>query len=160
MLKPFLFVSSLVLLSLSATSNAGPLPQESAKSSGAEQATSDKLSDSAQARSKVLYTQECAFCHGDSGDGKTDVATGAKMTLDDWTDPKALAGKSNTDLFNFIRNGKGQMPPEPVGRAKDQEVRNLILYIRAMAKQPQPGAPEPPSASATPPAATTPPAAN
>jgi mono/diheme cytochrome c family protein len=158
MLKPLFFASALVLFGISTTSNAGPLPQQGG------QADSAKLSDKALTRTKGLYTQECALCHGDTGDGKTDVATGAGMKLDDWTDPKTLAGKSDQELFGLIRNGKGQMTPEPVGRASDVEVRNLIQYIRALAKQKPAATPEAPPvtppAEATPPAAATPPATN
>jgi len=68
------------------------------------------------------------------------------MALDDWTDPKSLAGKSDKDLFDLIRNGKGQMTPEPVGRAKDEEVKNLIQYIRSFANQ-SPAAPAAPPAT-------------
>ncbi|MFZ1085007.1 MAG: cytochrome c [Terracidiphilus sp.] len=145
MLKPLLFVSALVLLGISTASDAGPLQQDKGRSTVSGETNSAKQADKAQARIKELYGQECALCHGDSGDGKTDLATAAKMTLDDWTDPKTLAGKEDKDLFNIIRNGKGQMTPEPVGRAKDEEVKNLIVYIRSLAKQP-------PTAPATPPA--------
>jgi mono/diheme cytochrome c family protein len=140
MLKPMLFVSALVLFGISNPSNAGPLLQENGKSSVSSETNSAKQADKAQVRAKELYGQECALCHGDNGNGKTDLAAAAKMTLDDWTDPKSLAGKSDKDLFDLIRNGKGQMTPEPVGRAKDQEVKQLILYIRSFANQP-PAAP-------------------
>jgi hypothetical protein len=49
-------------------------------------------------------------------------------------------------LFNAIRNGKGKMPPEAEGRAKDDEVWNLILYIRSMARQQPAAAPTPAAA--------------
>jgi len=158
MLKPLLFVSALVLFGISTTSNAGPLAPEGGQSAAPSDSKSAKLSDKAQTRAKELYGQECSLCHGDSGDGKTDVATSMKVTLDDWTDPKTLAAKSDKELFDLIRNGKGQMTPEPVGRANEVEVRNLILYIRALAKHPAADAPAAPPA--TPPAATTPPATN
>jgi hypothetical protein len=61
------------------------------------------------------------------------------LTLGDWSDPKTLAGRTDQDLFTIIRDGKDKMPSEPEGRAKDSEVWNLILYIRARAKQ-QPAA--------------------
>ncbi|MGA9069154.1 MAG: cytochrome c [Terracidiphilus sp.] len=143
MLKPLYYVSALVLFGIAATTNAGPLPQEKSEPAAPGQANSSvKLSEKAEARTKALYSQECALCHGDTGNGKTDVAVGMKLTLDDWTDPKTLAGKSDKDLFGVIRNGKGQMTPEPVGRAKDEEVRNLILYIRGLAKQAPATAPD------------------
>ena len=97
----------------------------------------------------------CALCHGDNGDGKTDVAKEMGLTLGDWTDPKTLAGKPDQELFNIIRNGKGKMPAEAEGRAKDHEVWNLILYIRGFAKA-QPAAPQSPAAAPQPAAAPAP----
>ena len=96
-----------------------------------------------QAKAKSLYQIDCALCHGDNGNGKTDVAASMNLTLNDWTDPKTLAGMEDWELFNIIRNGKGaNMPPEGEGRAKDAEVWNLVIYIRSFSK-PQPLAPAP-----------------
>jgi mono/diheme cytochrome c family protein len=122
------------------------LAPEGGQSAAPSDSKSAKLSDKAQTRAKELYGQECALCHGDSGNGKTDLATAMKLTLDDWTDPKALAGKNDQELFGIIRNGKGQMSAEPVGRAKDEEVKNLIVYIRSLAKQSPAAAPSDPAA--------------
>jgi len=91
-----------------------------------------------QAKAKSLYQMDCALCHGDNGNGKTDVASSMSLTMDDWTDPKSLGGKQDGELFNIIRNGKDKMPPEAEGRAKDIEVWNLIIYIRSFAKGQQP----------------------
>ena len=41
-----------------------------------------------QAKAKALYRMDCAMCHGDNGNGKTDLATNMELTLDDWTHPK------------------------------------------------------------------------
>ena len=76
---------------------------------------------------------DCAMCHGTHGDGKTDLATQMQVTPPDWTDAKPLAGPGH-ELFNAIRNGKGKMPAEPEDRAKDNDVWNLILYIRDLSK--------------------------
>jgi len=93
-----------------------------------------------QAKAKSLYQIDCAMCHGDNGNGKTDLATSMTLTLADWTDPKSLADKSDGDLFTIIRNGKGdKMPPEAEGRAGNTEVWNLIIYIRSFSKS-QPAA--------------------
>ena len=102
-----------------------------------------------QAKAKTLYTRDCALCHGESGNGKTDLASGMNLTLEDWTNPNALANKNDSDLFAIIRNGKNQMPPEDASRADDTEVWNMIIYIRSLAKnQPAPAstpAPPPPA---------------
>jgi mono/diheme cytochrome c family protein len=87
-----------------------------------------------QAKAKSLYRMDCAMCHGDNGNGKTDLATSMELTLNDWTDPKALGGREDWELFNIIRVGKGKMPPESKGRATDSEVWNLVIYIRTFSK--------------------------
>jgi mono/diheme cytochrome c family protein len=147
MLKPLLFVSAAVLFAISTTSNAGPLAPEGGKSTVSSDSNSAKQADKGQERAKELYGQECALCHGVSGNGKSDLASAMKLTLADWTDPKALANMNDQELFGIIRNGKGQMTAEPVGRAKDEEVKNLIVYIRSLSRQSSAGTPEAPPAT-------------
>jgi mono/diheme cytochrome c family protein len=77
---------------------------------------------------------DCALCHGDNGDGKTDLAKDMQLTMSDWTDPKSLADKKDDDLFKVIRNGKDKMPPEDPARAKDDEVWGMVNYIRTFSK--------------------------
>lgn len=93
-----------------------------------------------QAKAKNLFRMDCAMCHGENGNGKTDIATSMELTLDDWTDPKTLAGKEDWALFNTIRAGKDKMPPESSGRATDNEVWNLIIYLRTFSKSQPPAA--------------------
>lgn len=90
---------------------------------------------------KTIYKVDCALCHGENGNGKTDLATGMGLTLSDFTDPKTLQGKTDQELFELIRKGRDKMPPEEEGRAKDAEVKSLILFIRNLSKdQPAPAA--------------------
>jgi len=134
MLKPLLFVSAVVLFGFSALSTPGSISQDTAPAPAAGQKNPVKPTDKSQARAKELYGQECAMCHGDNGNGKTDLAKDMELKLPDWSDPATLANKQDQELFNAIRNGKGKMPAEVEGRAKDNEVWNLIIYIRAMSK--------------------------
>ena len=150
MLKPLLFVSAIVLFGITAASAPGPEPQKATRASASDQKNPVKSAEKSQARAKELYGQDCAICHGERGDGKTDLAKDMGLTLGDWTDPKTLAAKPDGDLFNVIRNGKDKMPAESVGRAKDDEVRNLILYIRSLAKAQPAAAPETPAAPVAP----------
>ena len=79
------------------------------------------------------------MCHGDNGDGKTDLAKSMGVVIPDFTDPKVWPAQSDGELFNIIRNGKGEkMPPEASGRASDALVWNLIIYIRGMSKSLEP----------------------
>jgi mono/diheme cytochrome c family protein len=86
-------------------------------------------------RVKQIYKNDCALCHGDNGNGKSDLATSMNLTLADYTDPKSLSGKSDQELFDIIRKGKGdKMPPEDEARAKDAEIRGLVAYVRSLSK--------------------------
>ncbi len=85
-------------------------------------------------KAKNLYEIDCAMCHGDNGNGKSDLATSMELTLSDWTDPKSLAGHVDGELFMIIRNGKDKMPPETEGRASDEAIWNLVFYIRGFSK--------------------------
>jgi mono/diheme cytochrome c family protein len=83
------------------------------------------------ARAKAIYTFDCALCHGADGGGKGDFTTEVK--LKDYRDPLALKGLTDGELYNLIDKGKGSMPPEE-GRAKPDEIWNLVIYLRSMSK--------------------------
>jgi mono/diheme cytochrome c family protein len=85
------------------------------------------------AKVKKLYTMDCAMCHGKDGDAKGDMASDMK-NVTDFTNPSSMANRSDGDLFYIIRKGKGDMPPEG-DRAKDDDVWNLVNYIRSLAKK-------------------------
>jgi mono/diheme cytochrome c family protein len=145
MLKPFLFLSAAALFALAPTliPATGASPQD---------AGSVKITPAIREKAKEVYKVDCAVCHGDNGNGKTDLATSMNVTLDDWTDPKSLASMSDKDIFNIIRKGKGdKMPPEDVSRAKDEDIWAMIAYIRDFSKgQPSVPAPASPAAPAAP----------
>ncbi|HEV2134914.1 MAG TPA: cytochrome c [Terracidiphilus sp.] len=103
------------------------------------------------ADAKKVFSRDCAMCHGDNGNGKTDLTGYPPMP--DWTDPKTLVSKRDGELFNMIRVGDGKnpgMPGEDAGRAKDAEVWNMIHYIRSLSKAQTAAAPAPASAPAAP----------
>jgi mono/diheme cytochrome c family protein len=119
-----LLAACMVLASAIAAHAAAPAPQIPVKPNAAS-----------QAHAKKLYSQDCAICHGDNGNGKSDLADSMKLTLADWTDAKSLAALSDQETFDVIRKGKGdKMPAEDVSRAKDDDVWNLVIYIRSFAK--------------------------
>jgi mono/diheme cytochrome c family protein len=159
MLKPFVFLSAAALVVFA-------LPTATTLASGAPQAAPAKPSTASLDKAKKLYAVDCAVCHGDNGNGKTDLATSLQVTLLDWTDPNALASKSDQQLFDLIRKGKDKMPAEDASRAKNDEITGLVAYIRQFSKggatttagsQP-PAAPAAPAADA--PAAPAPPPAS
>jgi mono/diheme cytochrome c family protein len=141
MLKPFVLLSAVVLSAFALTPRsalpAGSPPQ-------------DKPTPGPHEKARQIYKVDCAMCHGDNGNGKTDLATSMNVTLADWTDPKSLSAVPDKELFDAIRKGKGEkMPPEDASRAKDEEVRALVAYIRGFSKG-QPSAPSPAAPAAAP----------
>ncbi|MGA7859003.1 MAG: cytochrome c [Terracidiphilus sp.] len=119
MIKPLFLIPAVILLT-------------SASASGPAQPFQDGAS--APGNAKMLYARDCAVCHGANGDGKTDIVKEQQFVLLDWTDPKSLSGMPDQYIFNLIRNGRGKMPAESVGRANNDEVHAMIKYIRTMAK--------------------------
>jgi len=165
MFKPFLLLSAVVLFEIAAAPSRALPPQAThrkpaVKAPESSGPTATQAANQAREKAKKLYSIDCALCHGDSGDGKTDVAKDMQLTLADWTDPKSLAGKQDQELFDIIRKGKDKMPPEAQGRATDEEVKNLVLYIRSLARQQPAGGAAPAAEPAAPAApATAPPEA-
>lgn len=123
------FVILLVLL-LGALAVSAPGTQ--ASSQDAAQANPVKPTAESLAQGKKYYGYDCAMCHGDNGDGRGEVAMDEKLKLKDYRDPASLLGMSDAQLFNIIKDGKGQMPPEG-GRLKPNELWNLVNYIRSFA---------------------------
>jgi mono/diheme cytochrome c family protein len=134
MLKPYLLLSATILFAISAMPALGGAPQESTPATAATGQNPVKPTPESQAKAKSLYQIDCALCHGDNGNGKTDLAKSMGLTIGDWTDAKTLADQSDQQLFDIIRKGKDKMPPEVAARAKDDVVWNLIVYIRSFAK--------------------------
>jgi mono/diheme cytochrome c family protein len=87
-----------------------------------------------QAKAKKMFGYDCAMCHGENGNGKGDLVAGMKLVLKDYTDPAALKGVSDGEMFYIIKNGKGQMTGEG-DRAKPDDIWNLVIYVRSLAKK-------------------------
>jgi mono/diheme cytochrome c family protein len=105
-----------------------------AEGSGADTKDQDKTLTTSQAAARRLYLRDCSMCHGETGNGQTDLARDMQLQLSDLGDPKTLAHQRDDSLFWLIRNGKSKMPPEAEERAKDDEIRNLIQYVRDLSK--------------------------
>ncbi|MBI1749713.1 MAG: c-type cytochrome [Acidobacteria bacterium] len=106
-----------------------------------------KPTESSLAEGKKLFGYQCAMCHGEKGDGKSELAESMKLTLKDYTSPDALKDLTDGALFYIIEKGKGQMPSQE-GRMSAHQKWILINYIRSFAKKsgdaPKPVAPPKP----------------
>jgi mono/diheme cytochrome c family protein len=135
MLKSFLLLSAACLFVFTPVASnpqdtaPAPTPTPAASATNPVKPTAES-----QAKAKGLYQIDCAMCHGDNGNGQSDIAKSMSLTMTDFSDPKTLAVTPDGQLFGIIRNGKDKMPPEAAGRANDNMVWNLIIYIRNMSK--------------------------
>ena len=87
-----------------------------------------------EAHAKMMYSIDCAMCHGAKGNGKGDLVSDMQLTMKDFTDPATLKNMSDGQIFYTIRNGKGKMPAEG-DRAKDADVWNMVILVRSFAKK-------------------------
>jgi len=92
-----------------------------------------KPSTESLAKGKKMYVIDCAMCHGDKGDGKGDMGADYK-NMPDFSNPDTLKNRTGGELFYITRNGKGEMPAED-NRAKDDDIWNMVNYVRAFAKK-------------------------
>ena len=94
-----------------------------------------KPTPASQAQAKTIYGYDCAMCHGDNGNGKGSAAADMQLTMKNYTDPAALKDMTDGELFYVIKNGQGKMPGED-GRAKPNDMWNLVILLRSFSKQP------------------------
>jgi mono/diheme cytochrome c family protein len=87
------------------------------------------------AAGKKRYGYDCAMCHGIDGDGKGDLAIDMKLKMTDYRDPATLKSVTDGEMFYIIKNGNGSMPSE-ADRLKDDDIWNLVNYIRTIPKSP------------------------
>lgn len=74
----------------------------------------------------ATYKAKCAMCHG--ADGK-----GGKMGTKDFASPE-IKSQSDAQLTETITKGKPPKMPSYEGKLKDTEIKDLVTYIRGLAK--------------------------
>jgi mono/diheme cytochrome c family protein len=85
------------------------------------------------AAGKLHYGWDCAMCHGDTGKGNGSLAASEKLSAKDFTNPAALQGLTDGQIFTVIRTGIGKkMPAESKARASDKVVWDLVNYLRSL----------------------------
>ena len=118
------------------------IPPEEVKRENPVKPTEGSIADG-----KKLYGYQCAMCHGEKGDGKTELAETMKLKMKDYANPEALKDFTDGTLNYIIEKGKGQMPSQE-GRMSANQKWNMINYIRSLAKKPadaKPAAPPKPA---------------
>jgi mono/diheme cytochrome c family protein len=123
MLKLVLLVPGLLLFALKPQA---PTPPDSSPV--------HKSSPESLAKARKVYAYDCAMCHGAAGDGKGDLVADMKLTLKDYTDPAALNGMTDQQLFTIIHDGKDKMPGEG-DRLKPEDTWAMVSLVHSFAKK-------------------------
>ena len=76
------------------------------------------------------YKAKCAMCHGADGKGSP---IGLKMGAHDFTSAD-VQKQTDAQLTDIITKGKNKMPAYE-GKLKDTEIKDLVAFIRGLAKK-------------------------
>lgn len=79
-----------------------------------------------------VYDKSCRACHGSEGQGNPGIAKAMNVTIHELGSLE-VQSKSDTELKKIITEGTGKM--KPVKTLSDDQVQNLIAYIRSLAKK-------------------------
>jgi mono/diheme cytochrome c family protein len=93
-------------------------------------------------RGKRIYRENCAPCHGVSGRGDGVGAQSLPVRPADHTDGKLMGARSDVFLQDVITNGGSatglsSFMPAWKGIFKEDEIRDLVAYIRSLAQPPK-----------------------
>jgi mono/diheme cytochrome c family protein len=87
------------------------------------------------------YRSECATCHGATGKGDGWTAWLFRLRMQDMTDPAQMRTLTDDYIFQIIKQGGASLgkPGMPSWGQEftDQEIRDLVVYIRSVARPPE-----------------------
>ena len=90
---------------------------------------------------KAKYDANCVGCHGATGKGDGAAAAALTPKPQDHTDGKTMNALSDKYLFDIIKDGgaavkKAAFMPASNKKLTDQEISDVVAYIRSLANPP------------------------
>ncbi len=90
---------------------------------------------------KARYEMLCASCHGTSGKGDGPAAASLPVKPQNHADGTRMNGLTDKYVFDIIKGGgagagKSPLMPPWGGQLSDQDIQNLLAYIRSLAVPP------------------------
>jgi mono/diheme cytochrome c family protein len=90
-------------------------------------------------KGKALFAQSCAACHGPAGKGDGAAAAALNPKPRDLTDKAYIGGLKDEYLFDIVKKGgaavgKSAVMPPWGAAMKDDQIRDLITFVRSLAK--------------------------
>src|SRR3989304_3440624 len=88
---------------------------------------------------KAKSDANCVGCHGAAGKGDGPAAAALNPKPGDMTNGKAMKALSDKYLFDIIKDGGASQKKSPIMPASgkkfnDQEISDMVAYIRSLAK--------------------------
>ena len=88
---------------------------------------------------KLKYDANCVGCHGATGKGDGAAAAALNPKPGDMSDAKAMKALSDKYLFDIIKDGGASQKKSPIMPASgkklnDQEISDIVAYIRSLSK--------------------------
>lgn len=80
---------------------------------------------------KAVFDTKCKTCHGADGKGNPAIAKAMNATLPDLASPE-IQSKTDDEFKKQISEGSGKM--KPVKGLTDQQVTDVIAFVRSLAK--------------------------
>jgi cytochrome c oxidase cbb3-type subunit III len=107
---------------------------------------------------KVTYEKTCAMCHGTAGKGDGPTAAVLNPKPRNHTDGQYMNALKDDYLFKIIKEGgpavgKAPLMPGWAAQIKDDDIHNVIAYIRTLAVPPYKAAAAPAASAPAPKAA-------
>lgn len=90
-------------------------------------------------KGKALFAQNCAACHGTAGKGDGAAAAALNPKPRDLTDKAYMAGLKDEYLMDIVKKGgaavgKSALMPPWGAAMKDDQIRDVIAFVRSLAK--------------------------
>jgi putative heme-binding domain-containing protein len=114
-----------LVLSLLAASAVSQSPTSQAESDNSSAPKASPALTPAEARGKVLFEGQCGRCHGMQGGG----GTGANLRR-----PKLKRAPNDASFFDLIRDGIPESGMPYTWAMSDNEVRDVIAYVRSLGR--------------------------
>ncbi len=86
----------------------------------------------------TVYASRCQLCHGPTGHGDGPAAASLNPHPRNHTDGSYMNGRTDAQLLEVIRNGKGPMPAWGTVLS-DEEIKAVLKHVRSLAVPPYKG---------------------
>ncbi|MCC6159478.1 MAG: cytochrome c [Deltaproteobacteria bacterium] len=91
------------------------------------------------AKGAAPYKTYCFSCHGEKGDGNGPAGAALNPKPRAFTDKAYMSGLTDEQLLKVITDGGAAVGKSPLmapwkGTLKDQEIKDVAAYVRAVAK--------------------------